>query len=83
MGCRTEGVGFRVPGLIEFLREKLLVPAQGDSIHLSTRVNLVGHQVGTILCRELEHCVEQNLAIRCSLSQQGTFRLTQGFDTVC
>ena len=58
------------------MREKLLVSAQGDGIHLSTRVNLHVHQFGTVLLGELELCVEQNLAVRCSLSQQGTFGMS-------
>ena len=29
VGCRAEGIGLRVPGLIDFLGEKLPVPAQG------------------------------------------------------
>ena len=63
--------------------EKLLVPAQGDDIHLITRVNLNSHQLHTILGGELEPGIERNLAIRYSLSQQGTFRLSQGSYAVC
>ena len=58
VGSWSEGIGLRVPGLISFLGEKLLVPVQGDGIHLSTRVNLHGHQLSAILGGELEFCVE-------------------------
>ena len=43
MGCRAEGIGLREPGLTDFVGEKLFVPAQGDGIHLSTRVDLHSH----------------------------------------
>ena len=29
MGCRAKDVGLGIAGLIDFLREELLVPAQG------------------------------------------------------
>ena len=58
MGRSAEGIGLRVPGLIDILGEELLVPAQGDAIHLNTRVNLHGHQLGAILGGKLEPHVE-------------------------
>ena len=58
MGCRAKGARFGVPGLIDFLGEKLPVPVQGDGVHLSTRVDLDSHQLYAILCGELQSSVE-------------------------
>ena len=82
MGSRAERIGLRVAGLIDFLGKKLLVPAERDGVHLSTRVNLNCHELHTILHVKLEPGVERDLAIRHSLSQQGTFGLSQGFNAV-
>ena len=49
MGCRAKGAILGVPGLIDFVGEELLVPAQGDGIHLSTRINLHSHQLCVVL----------------------------------
>ena len=43
MGCRVKGARLGIPGFINFVGEKILVPAQGDGIHLSTRVYLHSH----------------------------------------
>ena len=83
MGSKDKGIGLEEPGLIDFLGERHPVPAQGDGIHLSTRGNLNGHWLHTILGGELEPGIERNLTVRHSLSQQGTFRLSQGFYTFC
>ena len=82
MGCRAEEIGLRVPGLINFFGEKCLVPAHGNGIHLSTRDQSLWSSALYHSLWELEPCVEGNVSIKCSLSQQGTFRLSQGFDTV-
>ena len=50
MGCQTEGIGLRVPGLIYLLEEELPVPTQGDGVDLSTRVNFHSHHLHAILC---------------------------------
>ena len=54
VGGRASGAGLREPGLIDFVGEKFPVPAQGDSIHLSTRVYLDSHQLHSISGRELK-----------------------------
>ena len=55
-------VGLRVPGLghldSDIVGEQLLVPAQGDCIHLSTRVDLYSYYFCVILCEELQAGVE-------------------------
>ena len=51
MGHGDEGAGFGVPGLSEFMEEELLILAQGDCIHLGTRVDLDSHVLGAILCQ--------------------------------
>ena len=61
---------------------KLPVPAQGNGIHLSTRDDLHSPEFCGIFDKELEPYVEQFIAIRCFLSQQGTFGVRTGFDTV-
>ena len=50
MASGDEGARFGVPGLSELMREELPILAQGDCIHLSPRVNLNGHGLGSILC---------------------------------
>ena len=54
MGSRARGIGLSEPGLILFWGEMLPVPAWGDGIHLSTRVDLNGLQLCSILGGELE-----------------------------
>ena len=58
MEYRAKGTGLGIPGHIDFVGEELLVPPQGDGIHLSTRVSLHSHQPCAILCGELELSVE-------------------------
>ena len=58
MGCRAKGARLGVPDLIDFVREELLVPVQGDGFHLSTMVNLHGHQLCAILCGQLQSGIE-------------------------
>ena len=58
MGCRTKGARLGIPGLIDFLGEEHPVLAQGDHIHLSTRVNIHGNQLCAILCGELQLSIE-------------------------
>ena len=55
-----QGIGSWVWGTWSqiFLGEELPVLAQGDSVELSTRVYLGGHELGPIPCWELELGVE-------------------------
>ena len=82
MGSRSDGTGFGVPGVINFMGEELLVLSQGDGVDLNTRVYLDGHQFGAISCWELEPGIKRYLAIRCTLCKQGSFVLGCGFDAV-
>ena len=50
MGNGAKGIGLRVPGFIYHFGEQLLVPAQGDCVDLSTRVNINVHLLHTMLC---------------------------------
>ena len=54
IGRRAKGTGLGKPGLIDFVGVELLVLAQGDGIHLSTRVYLHGHQPHAILHGKLK-----------------------------
>ena len=38
------------PGLSELMGEELPIPAQGDCVHLSTRVHLDCHGLSAVLC---------------------------------
>ena len=49
MGSGDKGAGFGEPGLSELMAEELPIPAQGDCVHLSTRVDLYCHDLGAIL----------------------------------
>ena len=49
MGSGDKGAGFGRPGLSELMEEELPIPAQGDCVHLSTRVNLDCHGLGAVL----------------------------------
>ena len=62
MGSRAEGAGLGEPGLIDFVRVELLVPAQGDVINLSARVYLHGHQLNAPFGWELKPGEEGYLA---------------------
>ena len=46
MGIEDESARLGVPGVSDLMGEELLIPAQGDHIHLSPRVNLNGHGLG-------------------------------------
>ena len=50
MGSGHRGAGFGVPGLSQVMGKELLILAQGDCIHLSLKVNLNDHGLGSILC---------------------------------
>ena len=53
-----QGALFGVPGFINLVGEYFLIPAQGYSIHLSTRVNLYSNVLHPILCRKHQVDVE-------------------------
>ena len=82
VGSREEGTRFGIPGAINFVGEELPVLAQGDGDDLRTRVDLHSHQLGAIFCGKLEPGVKGYLAMRCTLSEQGTFGLGHGFNAV-
>ena len=76
-------LGFRVPGVINFMGEELPILAQGDGVDLSTRVYLHSHQFRTVYCWKLEPGIKGYLTIRCPFHKQGTFGLGHDFNAVC
>ena len=50
MAHGDKGAGFGVPSLSELMGEELLIPVQGNCVHLSTRPDLDSHGLGAILC---------------------------------
>ena len=63
-GLWGTGHGLGEPGIIYFMGEELVVPAQG---YLSTRIYIDCHQIGSIMGGKLESCEKGYLAIRHTL----------------
>ena len=78
MGCGKQGIGLREPGATYLVGEEFAVPAQGDCVDLSTRINLDGHQLSSIKGGKLESCIKGYLSGGCTLCVQGTFGLGHG-----
>ena len=79
VGKKEKGLGYLESSTL--WRKSFQYKLRGDCVDLSTRVNL-HQQFGAIFCRKLEPGIKGYLAIRCTLSEKGTFRLGCGFDTV-
>ena len=81
-GCGEQDIGLGEPGVIYLVGEEFAVLAKRDSVDLSTRIKLDGHQLGSIMCGKLEPCVKGYLTIRHFLCVQGSFGLGCGFNAI-
>ena len=82
VGSRKEGIRLGVPGFVELVGEQGIILAHGDSVALSTRINLHGHVLYSVTCGQVQPAKEGNLAIGGTFGTEQAFRLIAGHNTL-